>query len=374
MSKAKLSRATRQRKTRSAEKTGLRAWLWRIYSAWAEPEDKEPVQPRAVVIPNVAPAVKEPEPESDLLHPFAKMARLMAIEIPVEPPLLEEAELEADEQLATLIRELHASTQLDQAAFPAVAMQILDLVAKPEADISKLASLVSQDPALSAGVMSVANSVLFRGVSEIETVREAVTRLGVKEVGQVAIAVSTRTLFNPQAQADRAAYGAQAALLFSRSVAIGLAGAALAMRQRGARSDRVYLAGLLHDVGKALGLRALSRRPDVAAEPARLERALDAVHVELGVEAMKAWGLPQYLSAICALHHQPQIAAAPDNVDLHLVRLTSALSQLNEPLFAFRASREILQSAEALKMDAYAVRALNGELKQALLRSEALPK
>ena len=89
---------------------------------------------------------------------------------------------------------------------------------------------------------------------------------------------------------------------------------------------------------------------------------------------MKAWGLPQYLSAICALHHMPVVAAAPDNVDLHLVRLTSALSTLSEPLFAFRAMNEILQSADALKMDAFAIRSINTELKQALIRSEALPK
>ncbi len=63
---------------------------------------------------------------------------------------------------------------------------------------------------------------------------------------------------------------------------------------------------------------------------------------------------------------------AADAVDLHLVRLTSALASLGEPAVAARAAREVVQSAAALKLDPLAVRALATELKVAEERARAL--
>jgi len=59
-------------------------------------------------------------------------------------------------------------------------------------------------------------------------------------------------------------------------------------------------------------------------------------------------------------------------VDLHLVRLTSALSRLAEPEVGARAAREVVQSAKALGFDAHAVRALAADLKAAELKAGVL--
>jgi len=94
--------------------------------------------------------------------------------------------------------------------------------------------------------------------------------------------------------------------------------------------------------------------------------------VEIGAAALRGWGLPQYLTDICARHHDEAPPAGPDAVDLHLVRLTSALSRLSEPEVAARAAAEIVQSAQALGFDAHAVRALAADLKVAEQRAAVL--
>ncbi len=94
--------------------------------------------------------------------------------------------------------------------------------------------------------------------------------------------------------------------------------------------------------------------------------------MEIGASALKAWGLPQYIADVCAHHHDGEVPAGPDTVDLHLVRLTSALARLSEPEVAARAAREIVQSAAALKLDAHAVRALAADLKAAEQRAAVL--
>jgi putative nucleotidyltransferase with HDIG domain len=309
---------------------------------------------------------------------FASFAQALGIEPPADPLPLSPEEEREDARLATLILERFAKARPEPASFPAIALRILNLVASPEAEVVELATLVSRDPALSAGVLSVANSVVFRGLMEVETVREAAVRLGLAEVGKIAAAVSARTLFSPRLRAEQTAFGERWQVLFRHSVAVGSAAAAFAQRHPGARADRVYLGGLLHDVGKSLALRILAgafvERRIAAPEAARLERVLDRVHVELGGEAHQAWALPQYLTVICVRHHDDAVPGDPELVDLHFVRLTSAVADLGEPAFAARAGREIAQSAAALRLDPYEVRALAAEVRQAHERTRAFGK
>ena len=372
------------------------AWLPRVVRALREvlgpaasrPASARPRREEPPAQPSPA-APAPPPPPTEPPHPtrapapasaFAPFARLLGIEEPAEPEALPPEEEAGDAALASKVLELFATAPLDQASFPAIATEILALVSSPDADVGRLAATLSRDPALAAGVISVANSPLFRGASEVETVRGAVTRLGLQEVGRVAVAVATRTLFDAGARATRTAFGEGSGVLFARSVTVGAAAAALGMRLRGARTDRAYLGGLLHDVGKALALGALARGGPAAygAEPeaARLARVLDRVHVEIGTAAHRAWALPQYLTSICEHHHDAHdapVLLGDGSIDLHLVRVASALVALRDPPFAARAAREIVQSAAALRLDPYGVRALATELRQAEERTAALP-
>ncbi len=309
---------------------------------------------------------------------FAPFARALGIEPPADPPPLSPEDEREDALLSAMVLERFAKARPEPASFPAIALQILNLVANPEAEVAELATLVSRDPALSAGVLSVANSAVFRGLMEVETVREAAARLGVVEVGKIAAAVSARTLFSPRLRAEQSAFGGRWHELFRHSVSVGSAAAAFALRHAGARSDRAYLGGLLHDVGKSLALRALAgalvEGRIALPDPARLERVLDRVHVELGGEAHQAWALPRYLTVMCVRHHEEAVPGDAEFVDLHFVRLASAVADLGDPAFAARAAREIAQSATALGLDPYEVRALATEVRQAEERGRAFGK
>jgi putative nucleotidyltransferase with HDIG domain len=230
-----------------------------------------------------------------------------------------------------------------------------------------VAGFIARDPALAADVVSIANSAAFRGVSEIESVHEAVARLGRAEGGRVASAVAARKVLDPQG-------GGGTTALFVRAVAVATAAAGAALHQRGARSDHVWLGGLLHDVGKVLARQLLGRianEPNAHLTPVALgERAVERVHGEVGEAAVRHWALPAFIAEICAHHHDAAVPA--EAVDLHLVRLTSALASLGDPAVGARAAREVVQSAAALKMDALAVRALATDLKVAEERARTL--
>jgi putative nucleotidyltransferase with HDIG domain len=306
----------------------------------------------------------------DVDDPFAPFARALGVEVPPEPPaLVEEAELE-ELELAARVLDHCRRHKLGPASSPTLSLRILNLVASPGAEIAELSRIISADPALSAGILNVANSAYFRGVDEIETVRDAVTRLGLDEVGRVAGALSAKSLFNPKLKLELATFGPRFTGLYRRAVTVATAAATLAMRCR-ARSDRAYLGGMLHDVGRTVALRSvallhLDHQVALGVGSPRLDRVLDRIHVELGAELHQEWQLPQYLTVLAVRHHDAEIPADEEFRDLHVVRLAAATYDLRaEPDLAWRASREIVQSAAALRVDPNGVRALAAELRQA---------
>jgi len=370
-----------RRSTRRATSQPVFGWLRRLLGRGAGSPSRAlrgPATPQVAPSPAGAAGHGTPGPtpldpvDVDLAEddPFAPFAKALGLEAPREPPPLEEAQELEELELAAKVLEHCRKNRLGPASSPTLSLRILNLVASPNAEISELARIISADPALSAGVLNVANSVLFRGLDEIETVRDAVTRLGLDEVGRVAGALSAKSLFNPKLKQELATFGPRFTGLYRRAITVATAAATLAMRTR-ARSDRTYLGGMLHDVGRTVALRSvallhLDGQVTLGVGSPRLDRVLDRVHVELGAELHQEWQLPQYLTVLAVRHHDPEIPADEEFRDLHVVRLAGAVYDLRaEPELAWRASREILQSAGALHLDANGVRALAAELRQA---------
>jgi HD-like signal output (HDOD) protein len=84
---------------------------------------------------------------------------------------------------------------------------VLDLVRDPDVEVAELARLIEIDAALSAGVLVLANSPVFRGVSVVQTVRDAVARLGLSEVARLASALAARSLYAPEVRAEFEMFG-----------------------------------------------------------------------------------------------------------------------------------------------------------------------
>jgi HD-like signal output (HDOD) protein len=122
-------------------------------------------------------------------------------------------------------------------------------------------------------------------------------------------------------------------------------------------------------VGKSLALRSLAalllddRIPQH--EAGSVDRILHHVHVQVGAEAHREWGLPAGLAAIAEWHHLPEIAAGKEQVELHVVRLTSALELARiTPGVSPAAPSEVVSSARALGLGPRRVQALRTALSE----------
>jgi len=207
--------------------------------------------------------------------------------------------------------------------YPAVAFRIEALLRTGDYGVDDLAKLVSSDQVLAADVIRCANSAVYSRGSASNSVKQAVSRIGAKDVAKLALASGLG--------AHATAAGKLASLrrkAWLDALASGLLAQALAPRRKLA-PDVAFAAGLLHDFGRVVAIACIEEIvhlvPDV---PARTEAEWDAVvdryHVELGIVMAARWDLPPMLADVISLHHGDSAAAA----DPALVDAVAATDQV----------------------------------------------
>ena len=152
-----------------------------------------------------------------------------------------------------------ASNPPDPASFPALAIRVVDLLEKPDTKLEDLARWVAMDPAIAGQVLKVANSVIYRRGRDVEELPAAIVRLGLREVGQIAVGVAGRSLFDLEVRAEIAAFRERLAALFLEAMAVAYSAGWLSAKLRVGSPERAFLAGMLHDIGRPIALQSLAR-------------------------------------------------------------------------------------------------------------------
>lgn len=270
-----------------------------------------------------------------------------------EAGVLEPLSPAEEQRTSELVEEIvkHLSTHaIEPPVVPALAARMLELLRAPEIDVLALARLIERDQASAAKLMSISNSALYRGQTEIATVRDAVVFLGTEEVARIAIGLASRTLFEGPPQNDGYNRWNQ---LFNHAMTTAFTASHLATQRARRHSEGAFLGGLFHDVGKAMALRALIDLDEKSGRPPASEAvvaaALHMIHSEPTCVLYERWKLPRQLMTICQNHHRI-MADCP--LELHFVRLVSGIDTLHSgTAFEKReALSEIEESAAALKL------------------------
>jgi two-component system, cell cycle response regulator len=200
----------------------------------------------------------------------------------------EVAKLEA--KLVKQLNEGHAPLPV----IPAVAMAALRMAQSPNVNIGALASLVEQDPLLTARFLAIANSVLYYRGFRTASTRDAVMRMGLSEARDILGNIASSTAL-PQ-------YNDVLSQLSERATLSGRLAQAV-VRELRLPYEPAYLCGLLHNLGEARVLRILAGLP---APPEGLDAVLELVeryHTQAGAQLAEKWNLHSDIVQACALHH-----------------------------------------------------------------------
>ena len=200
-------------------------------------------------------------------------------------------------------------------SMPAIAVEVLELTKDDSVDVSKIAALVSRDPAMAAKVLKTANSSFYGCSQRVSTLSQAVMILGLNSVKTLVLGFSlVNNLSSGKAQGfDHRAY-------WKRSIYAATAARTLAGKAGVPQQEEAFLAALLADIGVlvldlvvgeaygAVTVRAASHEdlgPIEAAE-------LGGTHGEVGGLIAEKWRLPAVLAGPIAHHHDGTPAAGGD--------------------------------------------------------------
>lgn len=194
----------------------------------------------------------------------------------------------------------------DLPVFDRTAFQIQQEASKENPDTDKIVNHIIQDQILATEVLKVANSPFFQGIKRVSRIQEAVMRLGLREIVNCVMVVTQRRNYaarNPFVQQYTAA-------LWRHSLACAF-GAQWLVRKCGYAelAPEAFIAGLTHDVGKLLVLKALVSVVEKDKDAPKITKAaadefLDTLHPRCGHLLMEKWNLPDSYSLICRDHHR----------------------------------------------------------------------
>lgn len=218
------------------------------------------------------------------------------------------------------LRELIASNR-NLPSLPEVVLELHAILDDEMAGEAQVARVIERDPALASRMLKVANSAFFtRDAHGVRSVMAAVTRLGLRQVHAMSLAVSVVRAFSGRGMDHRR--------FWRHSLGVAMAADALARRTGGTDPKDAYVAGLLHDVGllvldqffaerfeRVVGIVRTSGTPLWRVE----EDLLGLDHGEIGGLLLSRWSLPQDIAEAVANHHHP--AGAPASA----VRLSRVL-------------------------------------------------
>lgn len=199
-------------------------------------------------------------------------------------------------------------------SLPHICIRVNLMVEDPNYSTMEIGQIIGQDASLTARLLKLANSPFYGFQSKIETVSRAIMVIGHHELRDLVIAVSAVRTFNkiPMDLANMASF-------WRHSMFCAIVSRLLAQRCHVLHPERLFIAGLLHDIGQLIIFHKL---PDAARhvlsrvsnneELFHAEQELLAFsHADVGAELMKSWQLPASLQETIKFHHNPD--QAPNN-------------------------------------------------------------
>jgi len=201
-------------------------------------------------------------------------------------------------------------------ALPKAACHIMAVIEDQGTTATKLEHALAMDQALTAKVLRIANSPFYGAVREIDTVSEAIVRLGFVAIRNWTLVTAARSVFlSPGA-------GMLYQKIWRQSVMSAMCGQLVAQALGGSNPDSVFIGGLMQNIGQLVLARS---HPELFQEivndsvaqglPYHIveQDRLGFDHGELGALLIKEWNLSQELEEAVRWHHGFQEEGATNN-------------------------------------------------------------
>ena len=193
------------------------------------------------------------------------------------------------------------------ASLPDIYFRLREAIDDPRSSAGHIAGIVGTDPGLAATLLRLANSPFYGLSRPIDSLARGVMLIGAGELAQLALAVAVVDRFKDVPNACLTMRQA-----WEHAVGCGVLARVLACHVGGLVQETLFVAGLLHDLGRLVLLRRAPRhmaRVMVLARERRVPlcdaegEVLGFTHAAVGEALLARWRLPGQLARAVGGHH-----------------------------------------------------------------------
>ncbi|HUL12079.1 MAG TPA: HDOD domain-containing protein [Methylococcaceae bacterium] len=214
---------------------------------------------------------------------------------------------------------------------PEVALNVRQAVNSGNVSDAQLAKIIAGDPGLTARLLQVANTPLYRARQKIENIQTAITRMGHGAIRTLITSLAMQQIFKPKISMLERYFLAT----WKHSVDISAVSRALALRCRHLDKEQAMLAGLIHQIGKLPILTVAEKFPELAEDQPALDNLLEKLHPAIGKMIMETWDMPEALGRVAWEYRNFQRDSGPEADYIDVVQVAYVENEItNNPAMA----------------------------------------
>ena len=196
------------------------------------------------------------------------------------------------------LKQLINRGDIDVPMLPEVANRALLLAQNPESDATEMAKLIQSDQSLAGHVMRIANSVAYTPLSNLVSLQQAVARLGMTIISEIALSAAIGAkMFNTPG------YGDYVAGVWKHALATSLWSKEVARHCR-SNVEVAFLAGLLHSIGRPAVLQTiieLAKKKNISLTTEEVHQLENSYCQQVSQAVVNKWQMPALVvEAVCA--------------------------------------------------------------------------
>ncbi|MDY6934464.1 MAG: HDOD domain-containing protein [Spirochaetota bacterium] len=216
-------------------------------------------------------------------------------------------------------------------SIPVVASQVVRMVSDPDVPFKSVAEEIAKDQAITTNILKLCNSAYFNRGKEISSIERAVVTLGLKEVKDIVMVVTTKTILDKEIMG----YSLEKGELWKHGLAVAILSKRIAlMKKKKEIADITFTGGIIHDVGKTVlamfvqktfqDILSFVENTGVTFQEAEKE-IMGYDHQIIGENILTKWQFPPVLNAIVRYHHNPNDAPEEFKLIVSIVHIANVI-------------------------------------------------
>ncbi|MEC9261771.1 MAG: HDOD domain-containing protein [Pseudomonadota bacterium] len=261
--------------------------------------------------------------------------------------------------LLTILVEKIKNDTLVLPTLPAVALKVRKAADDPDINLQDMGEVIGQDPSLSARMIKISNSAYMGRAVKVTSISQAVTRIGLRQIKNIATALAMEQLFVSKNEL----VGEYMKKEWANTVDV-VANSMAALQMYTARTkkrdftiDTMTLMSLIHSIGVLPILTEAERHTEVFASPSFLDDAIDKLAPKVGGSIMRSWEFGEDFVVVAERWHD--LAYIPEKLGyIDFVRVGAALAgQINskkDAVLNLAIQRGVVEDVNSLLSDEFA--------------------